>query len=372
MKKRILIATGIFPPDIGGPAVYAQKLAEEFFSRGIRITVVTYGKNFDKNQKYRIIGISRKWPMGIRQFLYLIKILAAAINTDGILALDSLGAGLPAMLAGKILRKKLVIRIGGDFLWERYVEAGLGELTLAEFYSQKRYRAYPVLNFLTRFVVNRADCLAFNTQFQRDLFIRYYGIDPRRAVAVGNAFEKQEGSGTAYQENPRIILWAGRFIKLKNLEFLLRVFNRLLECDRDLILELIGDGPEKTKIAGLTLSLGLSERVQIMPNLKRDLLLKEMAKSYFGILPSLSDINPNVVLEYLSLNKPVVVTQETGVREQFPGLVYADPKSEDSFVAAASKLLDKKEYNNYQKFISGIKYRKTWGDVAQDFLNLFR
>jgi len=33
---KILIATGIYPPDIGGPAKYAKSLAEELESREIR------------------------------------------------------------------------------------------------------------------------------------------------------------------------------------------------------------------------------------------------------------------------------------------------------------------------------------------------
>ena len=75
-------------------------------------------------------------------------------------------------------------------------------------------------------------------------------------------------------------------------------------------------------------------------------------------------------MEYLSLNKPVIITQETGIKDQFPGLLYADPKQEESFIAAAFRLLDKKEYDNYQKLISEIKYHKTWKNLADEYLRL--
>lgn len=39
---KIVLATGIYPPDIGGPATYAYHLAKEFTDRQHQVTVVTY------------------------------------------------------------------------------------------------------------------------------------------------------------------------------------------------------------------------------------------------------------------------------------------------------------------------------------------
>ena len=48
---RILIATGIFPPDIGGPATNSALLARELPKRNIGVSVVTYGSFFAKASK---------------------------------------------------------------------------------------------------------------------------------------------------------------------------------------------------------------------------------------------------------------------------------------------------------------------------------
>src|SRR3989344_6467595 len=97
---KILMATGIFPPDIGGPALYSQKLAEEYSRKGIAVTAVVYGKKFLSPPEYRVVGVSRRWPAGLRQFIYFLKVLIQAKNSDAIMAFDSLGAGLPAVIAG--------------------------------------------------------------------------------------------------------------------------------------------------------------------------------------------------------------------------------------------------------------------------------
>ena len=53
---KILIATGIYPPDIGGPATYSKLLKEELSKRGLKVDILTYGP----------AGISRKIPKGLR------------------------------------------------------------------------------------------------------------------------------------------------------------------------------------------------------------------------------------------------------------------------------------------------------------------
>lgn len=367
---RILIATGIFPPDIGGPAIYAQKLAEQFSSRGIDTAVITYGKNFSPNQNYPIFGISRKWPIGLRQLLYLVKILALASKSEAILALDSLGAGLPAVLAGKILNKKVIVRMGGDFLWEKYIETGRGQVTMTEFYNRKLNRHYLALNYLIMLVLRLADYAAFTTNFQRNLFIDNYSIKEKQSVVIGNIFEKGAGLSNPHKGGTKTILWAGRFLKLKNLDYLLNGFKRLLEQDNSLLLKLVGDGPELPQLKVQSEKLKVDDKVLFLGPLSRDALTEEIKKSYFCVLPSLSDISPNFILECLSLNKAVILTQETGIKDQFPELIYIDPKNESSFFEAAVKLLNAKEYSNYQHFISNIHYRKTWADLAGEYLRL--
>ncbi len=366
--KKIILATGIFPPDIGGPALYCQKLAEYFFSGGAEVLVFTYGKRFSGSDKYRIFGISRLWPYGLRQAVYFLKLAARAGKSDAILAFDSLGAGLPAVLSGKLFGNKVVIRMGGDFIWEKSAESGACRATMAEFYRRELHTDYPVLFRLIKFVLKNSDSIIFTTEFQRDIFTRYYGLDAGRIAVIGNVFEKEPGKIQAIPIDPKTILWAGRFIKLKNLEFLLRVFKRLADHDDNLVLKLIGDGPEFERLKVKSRKSKVEDNVRFVGSLSEDSLAEEIKKSYFCVLPSLNEISPNFALKCLSLNKPIVITQETGIKKEFPGLMYADPKNEESFYQAMLRLLDENSYDNYQKFIYDIHYRKTWQDLAEEYL----
>jgi len=52
-----------------------------------------------------------------------------------IVVLDTWSAAVPTMYACKLMRKKYIIRTGGDFLWEAYVERAGEMVLLKDFYA---------------------------------------------------------------------------------------------------------------------------------------------------------------------------------------------------------------------------------------------
>ncbi|MFA7681694.1 MAG: hypothetical protein WCX61_01550, partial [Candidatus Peribacteraceae bacterium] len=60
---KVVFATGIYPPDIGGPATYVERLAGEMTKAGEEVVVITYGENEKlkmKNEKWTVVRVS-KW-----------------------------------------------------------------------------------------------------------------------------------------------------------------------------------------------------------------------------------------------------------------------------------------------------------------------
>ena len=54
---KILVATPLFPPEIGGPATYAHMLESELESRGFEVEIVPF-------------AAARRWPRLIRHIVY--------------------------------------------------------------------------------------------------------------------------------------------------------------------------------------------------------------------------------------------------------------------------------------------------------------
>ncbi len=345
---KIVLATPIYPPDIGGPATYAQKLKQGFEGRGISTTVVSYGN-------------LRKIPQPLRIACYVAKLLKASLGADAIYAFNAISCGIPACFCGKILRKRFFIRLGGDFLWERAVEQGRIEQTVRE-YSESSVKT--LRGRLTMFSIGKilksTDKIIFTSDFQRQIYFKHYGFRPEKTVIIKNPFpEVKEAPLQTTPENYKI-LYAGRLLKLKNLEFLIKVFyNVLSNTDKPLMLKIIGEGPEKTNLIKY-------DKVTFASPLPHQELMAEMGRSYICVLPSLTEITPNFALECLAMGKPVLLTKETGLDTVGNSLILIDPRDGADLERKILYLLDEKNYADYVEKIKKIPMNYTWNDVVKE------
>ena len=59
---KIVLATGIYPPMIGGPATYTHALAERLSASGHDITVITYGEAVE-GAGWKVESVSKSIPI---------------------------------------------------------------------------------------------------------------------------------------------------------------------------------------------------------------------------------------------------------------------------------------------------------------------
>src|SRR3989338_4085545 len=103
---KLVIATPLYPPEIGGPATYAKLLFEGLPKKAIEVELVKFSD-------------VRHLPKFIRHYVYYRRVLMAARSADAILALDQVSVGLPALYAAQKLGKPFFVKIVGDYAWEQ-------------------------------------------------------------------------------------------------------------------------------------------------------------------------------------------------------------------------------------------------------------
>lgn len=325
MKMKILICTGIYPPDIGGPAQYAKNLAKEFLNRGCKVKILAY-------------KIEKKLPIGIRHCFYFFRIIFNIYRTDLIISLDIFSVGLPAVLAAKIFRKKIIIRVGGDFLWETYVEKTGNLIKLKDFYHKKPKLPvkHKIIAFLQRFTIKKASALAFNTHWQKEFFEEVYNLNPKNNFVIENFYSAKIPS---LEPKEKKFLFAGRKIKFKNL--------MLLE--------------------------EISKELEIVDNLPQEKLQEKIKSSYALIVPSVSDFAPNFIIEGLSFNKPFILTKECGLYEKLKDIgVFIDPFDKNDIKNKILFLSEDKNYNEYKKRIANFNFTHSWQEIADEFLDIYK
>lgn len=129
----------------------------------------------------------------------------------------------------------------------------------------------------------------------------------------------------------RRLVSVGFLLKRKNFDGLIRAFSTVLGEYPDLLLDIIGGGPEEGSLKSLIHELGLDSRVRLL-GLKSNEEVAGLLRQYdYFVLPSHAETFGVVVIEALFSGLPVLVTRCGGperiVREGIDGIV-CDPNVE--------------------------------------------
>lgn len=329
---RIVIATGIYPPEVGGPSYYAKGLEDALRGLGHDVAVIIYGD-------------LRRYPMGLSHLLYFLRIFPRLAKTDAVIALDTASVAIPARLACAIRRVPFVIRTGGDFVWEHYLERTRNLVPLLYFYDEIRNLSLKeqIVYAVTRFVVRRS-VMVFSTEMQRSVWLRPYGLRTEQTHVIGNAVDAPLPSEPPTTKN---FLWYVRDIAMKNGAHVRAAFEKAKSLQPDITLE---EG-----------------------NVPKAELMARMQRCYAVILPSVTEISPNYILDALRCQKPFIMDKYSGFAEWLsPYGALVDPLDEADIARAIAVLATPEGYADALKRVSAFSFVRTYEDVAKDFIGLLK
>ena len=106
-------------------------------------------------------------------------------------------------------------------------------------------------------------------------------------------------------------------------------------------------------------------------SLPHEQFLEKLKASYAIILISISELSPNLVLDALQFGKPVILTQETGLRERLgDAVLWVDPENEREIMDKIIWLTDENNYKVACGRARNFQFKHSWSDIADEFLNL--
>jgi len=371
---KILIATGIFPPELGGPALYAYRFSEELVEQGHEVFAVCYSDrdkySFDELLPYGVKRIKRK-NIFFNYFNYFKAVFFVVRHVDVVYAFDYFSAGLPSLLAVKVCRKKMAVRNGGDLLWERYLEKYGKGMTMKDFYEKGLHKKFIFKFFVSKIVLKLTDIVVFTTRLQSDIFSKYYKIDKRKSYIIPNAFpsqiEKRFKNWDFSKTNE--IIWAGRMVEKNNLKRLVSTF-----CDigqKKYRLVLIGEGRLKEEIKK-TIEQKKCKNISVEDKMSNDKLLERLSRAHAAVFPAYTDISPVLLLECLATRTPFLATRENGFDWLKNKILDFDPLNEKSIKDAFLKIMDDDFYDSYLQKISEIKYDYTFKRAVKETTDLLK
>lgn len=132
---KVLLVSGIYPPDIGGPATFIPQLRLALIEKGHTPSVVTLGNRLDIDCKTGIYKIPRGLPIPIRFVVASVLIFFTGLRSHFIYAN---GLHEEAGIANFFLRKKSIAKVVGDPIWEKARNNRTTTLEILEFNTEKR------------------------------------------------------------------------------------------------------------------------------------------------------------------------------------------------------------------------------------------
>jgi glycosyltransferase involved in cell wall biosynthesis len=312
MSLSILVVTGIFPPDIGGPATYVPQIAEALSHRGHRITVVTLSDSLepdDSSYPFQVIRLPRQRAKPMRWLKTILAILRSGRNAD---VLFVNGLALESVLANLALRKPLVMKVVGDLAWERASQRGWVAEDFEDFQRQGHGLKIEGLKALRSWWTRQAHRVIVPSRYLAR-WVSGWGVPNEKIAVIYNAVEPNNRiiPGSVPLATPLKAVTVGRLVPWKGVDQIIEVVARM----PDLGLIIIGDGPERSKLERLTQELGVTDRLYFAGQRSKKETLSLMVAADLFVLNSTYEGLPHVLLEAMSLGLPVVATAVGGTPE---------------------------------------------------------
>lgn len=135
-----------------------------------------------------------------------------------------------------------------------------------------------------------------------------------RVSVIPNGVQARFSSLRTNAEVRRLIT-IGSLISLKKMETVIQAFVKLTELYGSLQLEIVGDGPQRKHLTQLAHDLGVADRVLFTGMIDPEQVADRLMAGSIFILASSMEGRPNVILEAMAAEVPVVASDIPGVRE---------------------------------------------------------
>ena len=329
---RVLIVSGIWPPDVGGPASHAPEVAGWLRGRGHEIEVVITADVEPAREPFPVRWVARSLPPGVRHAAALRLVRARARHADVIYSTGMFGrSSAGAFLA----RTPLVLKLTADPAFERARRRGLVEGEVGDFQAGGGGPLAGVLRSARDAALARTAHVVCPSAFMRDLVVSW-GVPPERVSLLPNpAPVAAEAAPFDVGARP-VLAFAGRLTAQKDLDVALAALRALPGVS----LLVAGDGPERARLELAAQDLG--DRVRFLGPLPRAEVLGLLRAADAAILTSAWENFPHGVVEALAVGTPVIATRTGGVaevvRDGENGLL-VEPGDAEAFAAAVRRYL---------------------------------
>jgi glycosyltransferase involved in cell wall biosynthesis len=301
---KVLVVSGIWPPDVGGPASHAPEVAAFLRARGHEVEVVTTADAEPAAEEYPVHWVRRALPPGARHAAAVQLIASRAHRSDVVYSTGMFGR---SSLGTQIARRPLVLKMTADPAFERARRWGWWGGTIEDFQVDGHPKIRLLRNQRDRNARKAAHVIT-PSSYLRDLVLGW-GVDAERVTVLPNpapplrALRPRDELRRELGFDGPTLVFAGRLTAQKSLDLGIEAARRA-----GVALVIAGDGPDRAELE----QLGYARFVGARP---REAVLELFRAGDASLLSSSWENFPHTVVEALAVGTPVIATRTGGVAE---------------------------------------------------------
>jgi glycosyltransferase involved in cell wall biosynthesis len=301
---RVLVVSGIWPPDVGGPASHAPEVAAFLRERGHAVEAVTTAERAPAPEEYPVRWVSRSLPPGVRHAETVRLLVARARRADVVYTTGMLGR---SSLGSLLARTPFVTKLTADPAYERARRWGLARGSLEQFQQTPGATTLPLRVARDR-DLRRAAHVVTPSAYLREL-AHGWGVAPEAITLLPNPapplpeLRPREELRHELGLSGPTLAFAGRLTAQKSLDLGIEAARR---AGVDLVIA--GDGPDRDALEALG-------HARLLGPLPRRRVLELFLAADASLLSSAWENFPHTVVESLAVGTPVIATRTGGVTE---------------------------------------------------------
>lgn len=356
-KPEIILAGEIFPPDIGGPATYTHSIAKYLLKQGHKLRVICYSATLPADEEFgsRVIRISSFLSLPAKYLLYFLKLLNVSLRCKVIYGQGPVASGLPAVLVKMILRKKLVVKVVGDYAWEQAQILGGTRKSIDEWQKYPEFNAkkkstnlkLKFLNFVEKMTVRKATQVIVPSEYLKKL-VEGWGVKPHKIKIIYNSVEFNAPANLDKEEAKRkigiqgdLIITVARLVPWKGIDFLIKLVPEIKKINPNFKFLILGSGVEEGRLKKIIRENKLENDVIMAGRIPhKDIYLYYSAACLFVLNTSYEGLS-HVILDAMYYHLPMIVTNSGGnpelILDDYNGLL-VKYNNQEEWLAAFSRL----------------------------------
>ena len=385
---KILVFTSLYPNNVWpNHGVFIKERMRQFAKfDGYEVKVIApvpYFPAFKLNWRWRFSQVARwerrngievhhpryfltpKIGMSLYGWMMFLSVLPAVRRIQKDFDFDLIDAhyvypdGFAAVLFGWVFKKPVVVSARGS------------DINL--------FKTFPLIRKLLRYVLRRAARVIAVSKALKEAMVQL-GIPEEKISRIPNGVDpeqfypvpKEQARRELGLPNRRTVLSVGNLTDNKGFDLVIKSFRVLVDRfhEKDIQLAIVGDGPCRSQLEKMILSLRLEGQVRMVGAVSHDKLRLWYSGADVFCLASSREGWPNVLLESLACGTPVVATAVGGI----PEIISSDnvgllSEREESKLAEAIRAALKKSWRSDE--IVAYARRFTWEQTALAVLDVF-